>query len=47
MQEIVALTMSADRKAVNYIVIFADKKEKTIRRKVICTRKDMRLLDQK
>ena len=47
MQEIVALTLSGDGKAVNYIVIFADKKERTVRRKVICTRKDMRLLDER
>ena len=39
--------MPADRKTVSYIVMFADRKEKKLRRRVICRKKDMDLLEEK
>jgi hypothetical protein len=46
-QEIIALSLAADRKSICYIVMFVGKREKYLRRKMLCTRKDMRLVDER
>lgn len=46
-QEIMGLSLAPDRNAICYIVMFVGKKSKEQRRKMLCTRRDMRLVDER
>lgn len=44
-QEIVGLKLSGDKQSVCYLAIFEGRKDKSLKRKILCTKKDMRMLD--
>jgi hypothetical protein len=45
-QEVVGLTLSADRQSVCYVVVFEGRKDKR-RRKMVCSKRDMRMVDER
>lgn len=47
LQEIVGLNLSADKQSVCYLVIFEGRKDKSLRRKMLCSKKDMRMIDER